>query len=101
MKIESFKKKEKVSSIVFPRKFEKGRDVLSYVWIDFERTLDKSFVDEEIEEACMLKRSTFEVSEHGWKVLMVGERRGRSIPGEIQGLKGWPRRWIHSGNSYI
>ncbi|KAL2716328.1 43 kDa receptor-associated protein of the synapse [Vespula squamosa] len=59
------------------------------------------YLDKEIEEACMLKQSTFEVSEHSWKVLMVGERRGRSIPGEIQGLKGWPRRWIHSGNSYI
>lgn len=85
----------------FRENSKRGETYFTYVWIDFERTSDKSFVDEEIEKACMLKRLTFEVSEHGWKVLMVGERRGRSIPGEIQGLKGWPRRWIHSGNSYI
>ncbi|KAK2588247.1 hypothetical protein KPH14_004277 [Odynerus spinipes] len=43
----------------------------TYVWIDSEWTSDKSFVDEAIVEACMLRRPTFDVSEHGWKVLML------------------------------
>lgn len=66
--------------------------------------LAKDYFPQEKKEdgACMLRRTTFsDSSKLGWEVLMVAERRGRSFPSEIQGLKGWPRRWIHPANTYI